>query len=50
MDVAEFGNGVLAEAEDTVEEDGVELDYIELGLTAGQGGESNGDGLWLGGE
>ena len=34
-DVAEFGDGVLVEAEETVEDDAVELDDIQLGLAGG---------------
>src|SRR6185437_15051564 len=34
-DVAQLGDGVGAEAEDTIEDDGMELDDVELGLTGG---------------
>ncbi len=37
VDVAEAGDGLLVEAEELVEDDGVELDYVELGLAGGDG-------------
>ncbi len=37
VDVAETGDGVLIEAEELVEDDGVELDYVQLGLAGGNG-------------
>ena len=47
-DVAEAGDGVLIEAEELVEDDGVELDDVELGLAGRDVFEGLRDdvGLW----
>ena len=50
LDAAEAGDGVLIEAEELVEDDAVELDYVEVGLAGGDVGEFGGDDVGFGGE
>ena len=53
-DVLGIGDGLVGEAEEVLEDDAVELDYVELGLAGGDLGvefvELLGDGLGFGGE
>ncbi len=49
-EISEVADGLGVQAQELAEQDGVELDDVELALAGGKVGELFGDGVGLGGE